>query len=246
MPLLLAFLRKYVLWLFWMVLALHCIFQYFESICVAITKPMLVPMLMTYLLVRDNNIGQSAGKFVFYVGLFLALFGDVLLIAINDTFFLSGMIIFMAMNICYAISFLCLKGFEWRKPGIPLVVAAALFCVGYALLHFLDKDLGDYRMPIIVYMVTVSLMIVAAFNLLTDAGLRPVAIRYFIPGAVIFLEENLLVALNKFHFDSNKYLFIVVMITYAAAQYLFTLGIRKTYLGMRKQPGDKIKIPASK
>ncbi len=63
---------------------------------------MLVQVLL-YLLLTDKNIGKPTGKLFFDKGLTLAFFGDVFFITINDTFFLTGMIACMLMNIFYSI-----------------------------------------------------------------------------------------------------------------------------------------------
>jgi uncharacterized membrane protein YhhN len=125
------FLNKRLLTIYWIVLLVHCTFQFFVLPYRAVTKPMLVPLLLTYLLLKDGNIGKPIGKSIFYIGLFLAFFGDVLLIIINDTFFLAGMIAFMLMNIFYSISFHLSQQAEVEKhcfhfaspsfflPGLP-------------------------------------------------------------------------------------------------------------------------------
>lgn len=222
--------KRSVLIFFWIALLMHCLFQYLKWPYVAVTKPMLIPLLLTFLLVRDNNIGRPAGKFVFYVGMFLALFGDVLLIAINDTFFLSGMIAFMLMNLCFSWSFIKLEPLRWRKM-LPLIITAViLFFIGDWFYRFLADEMGDYAIPVLVYMVTVSLMILAAVNIATGKTHRKAALQFFIPGALVFMVENAFVALNRFHFDSDKDVYIGIMFGYGLAQFLFTKGIEKSYL----------------
>src|SRR3569623_44433 len=122
-----AFLRKRVLIIYWIVLLIHCILQHYHTTYVAISLPFLLPFLFLYLFLHDDNIGSPAPKFIFYIGLFLAYFGDVLLILINDTFFLSGMIAFMLMNITYSISFLLMTPIRLKKILPALLTFIALF-----------------------------------------------------------------------------------------------------------------------
>jgi uncharacterized membrane protein YhhN len=222
--------RKWVLVFFWIALATHCLFQYMKWPYVAVTKPMLVPLLLTFLLVRDTNIGRPLGKFVFYVGMFLALFGDVLLIAINDTFFLSGMIAFMLMNLCFTWAFIKLEPLHWRKTVPLLITTAILFFIGDWFYHFLADEMGDYAIPVLIYMITVSLMTLAAVNIASGRTYRATALQYFIPGALVFMVENAFVALNRFHFDNDKNIYIGIMFGYGLAQFLFTKGVEKSYL----------------
>ncbi|MEO8174272.1 MAG: lysoplasmalogenase [Sediminibacterium sp.] len=224
------FLNKKLLTIFWIVLFVHCVFQFFVLPYRAVTKPMLVPILLTYLLLKDENIGKPIGKSIFYIGLFLALFGDVLLIIINDTFFLAGMIAFMLMNIFYSISFACLS-----KPRLKSILS---FCLTILLLTalaipifgYLSPKMGDYRMPVMIYQFTLVLMVAFAVNILGSDRYRKVALRYLVPGAVIFLIENILVAYNLFAWDRNKDVYIIIMLTYGTAQYLMVRGILKAYL----------------
>ena len=178
---------------------------------------MLVPVLLLYLLLTDKNIGRPAGKLLFYIGLFLAFFSDVFLIIINDTFFLTGMIAFMLMNIFYSISFLQLNKFRLRKSLPVIIITVMLLITGYDLFRFLQDDMGDYKIPVMIYMFTVSVMIIAAVNIAGNNQYRKVALNYFIPGAFVFLIENVLVAINKFHFEGNKNIYLAVMVTYGVA-----------------------------
>lgn len=221
---------KTALTVFWVALLMHCLFQYLKWPYVAVTKPMLVPFLLAYLLVHDNNIGVPIGKFIFYVGMFLALFGDVLLISINDTFFLSGMIAFMLMNLCYSWSFIKLQPLS-RRNAVPMSTGMVLMLlIGYFFYDFLAVKMGAYGIPVLAYMFTVSLMVLAAINMAWSEKYRFAAFRYFIPGAIIFMVENAFVALNLFQFNKDKDVYIGIMFTYGLAQYFFIKGVRKTYL----------------
>lgn len=228
-----AFLRKRALVFYWIILLIHCILQHYHSTFVAVTKPFLLPLLILYLFLRDDNIGSPLPKFIFYIGLFLAFFGDVLLILINDTFFLSGMIAFMLMNLAYSISFFMINPLRVRKFLPALVTFLLIGFLGYYFFDFLKDELGDYAMPIIVYMITLSVMAVAAVNMVISQDYSGAAIKYLVPGALVFIIENILVALNKFHWNTNKDIFVIVMITYAIAQYLMVRGIESIFLTNR-------------
>jgi uncharacterized membrane protein YhhN len=223
------FLNKRIIYIYWIVLATHLAFQYFELPYRAVTKPMLVPLLLMYLLLKDGNIGKPTGKALFYIGLFLAFFGDVLLILINDTFFLSGMIAFMLMNIFYSLSFLCLSPFKLKK-SLPFFLALAVLAVlAVKIYGALAEEMGDYRMPVLIYLFSLIFMIGFAINITNNKEHRKTAFRFLIPGAVIFMIENILVAINMFHLGGNKDVYVAVMATYGTAQYLIVKGMREAF-----------------
>jgi uncharacterized membrane protein YhhN len=89
--------------------------------------------------------------------------------------------------------------------------------------------MGDYRMPVMVYLFTLAFMIAIGVNVALNERYRKTALTYLVPGALIFMIENILVAFNRFHWGSDKNVYIVVMLTYGTAQYLMVQGIRKAY-----------------
>lgn len=225
-----AFFNKRILTIYWLVLLVHLVFQYFVLPYRAVTKPMLVPLLLTYLLLKDDNIGKPAGKFLFYIGLFLAFFGDVFLILINDTFLLAGMVAFMLMNLFYSISFLCLSPFRLSK-SLPFFVSLVLLSsLAIWIYNGLAEGMGDYRMPVTIYLFSLIFLVGFAINVTNNERHRKTALRFLVPGTVIFMMENILVAVNLFMLDKDKDVYIAIMFTYGLAQYLIVKGMRQAYL----------------
>lgn len=222
-------LNKRILALYWLVLLVHLVFQYYTLPYRAITKPMLVPLLLTYLLVGDGNIGKPRGKALFYIGLFLAFFGDVLLILINDTFFLAGMVAFMLMNLCYSASFLHLNSLSLKRSAPFVLCVAALSVIALFIYRFLAAGMGDYGMPVTIYLFTLIFMVGCAVNVTGNSAHRRTALLFLVPGTVIFLIENIIVAYNLFHWEKNKDVYIIIMATYGLAQYLIVRGMAKAF-----------------
>lgn len=229
-----AFLKKRVLTIYWVVLLLHCMFLYFELPYKAITKPLLIPLLVTYVLLTDENIGKPLGKSMFYIGLFLGFFGDVLLIFINDTFYLSGVLAFMLMNIFYCISFLSLNRLSISNTLFFAVSMAIFFVIGFWFYGQLKNEMGVYKIPSMAYLFTISIMVSCAVNVLANPRYKKAALQYLVPGALIFLIENILVAFNRFQWGSNKDVYIAIMFTYSFSQLLMVKGILKIYLSPEK------------
>lgn len=224
-----TFLYKRTLAIYWFVLFLHCFFQYLQLPFLVVTKSMLVPLLFLYVLLHDSNIGSTAGKLLFYIGLILAFLGDLLFILINDTFFLGGMIAFMLMNLFYSSSFLFIRKLSLRGMLPVLLSLAFMAFISNAFYRFLGKEMGNYQYPIFVYIITLSIMLSFAVNAAGSIQHRRAVVSYLVPGVFIFLVENVLVAVNKFHYDRNKDIVAVSMFTYGLAQYLIVKGMRKIY-----------------
>ena len=224
-----TFLYRRTLAIYWFILFLHCLFQYLQFPGLAVTKSLLVPLLFLYVLLHDPNIGSTAGKLLFYIGLILAFCGDVLFILVNDTFFLSGMIAFMLMNLFYSSSFLFIRKLSLHSMVPVLLSLGFMAFIGNAFYRFLGKEIGNYQYPILAYIITLSIMLSLAVNAAGSIQHRRAVVSYLVPGVFIFLVENVLVAVNKFHYDRNKDFFAVSMFTYGLAQYLIVKGMRKIY-----------------
>jgi uncharacterized membrane protein YhhN len=225
------FLHKRVLLIYWFVLLLSAVFLYFIPKYTVFTEPLLVPLLLLHLFLRDSNIGKPFGKFIFFIGLFLAFLGDVLQVVINnELFFISSLVAFMLMNTCYSISFFTMDKKMYQKPWIFLLSCGLLAVVARLFIDFLgDKNLGDYKMPLILYIFTLCVMISLAVNLLNSRPFKQIAIRWLIPGAVIFMIQNMLLATNLFRFGGQHKLYVLSVIPYGIAQYLIAKGMQKVY-----------------
>jgi uncharacterized membrane protein YhhN len=225
------FLQKRALAMYWAVLLLSALSLYFIPKYTILTEPLLVPLLLLHLFLRDNNIGKPFGKLIFFIGLFLAFLGDVLQVVINnEIFFIGSLVAFMLMNTCYSISFFSMNKKMYREPWIFLLSGLILFFIARWFIHFLgDENLGDYKMPLILYIFTLSMMISLALNLANSEPFKKIAINWLIPGAIIFMIQNMLLATNLFRFGGQSKLYVFSVIPYGIAQYFIVKGMQKVY-----------------
>jgi uncharacterized membrane protein YhhN len=228
------FLQKRALAIYWFILSLSAVFLYFIPKYTVFTEPLLVPLLLVHLFLRDNNVGKPFGKLIFFIGLFLAFLGDVLQIVINnEIFFISSLVAFMLMNTCYSISFFTMDKNMYRRPWIFLLSCTLLAAIACLFINFLgDENLGDYKMPLILYIFTLCIMVSLAVNLVNSTPFKQVAIKWLIPGAVIFMVQNMLLATNLFVFGGQHKLYVFSVIPYGIAQYLIAKGMQKVYGGI--------------
>jgi len=224
------FLHKRTLTIYWIVLFLSAVSLYFAPQYSILTEPLLVPLLLLYMVLKDSNIGKPAGKLVFYVGMFLAFLGDVLQVVINnEIFFISSLVAFMLMNICYSISFFTLHKDGFRKPLYFLTGCILFFLAAYLFMYFLGDKLGDYKMPIVIYIFTLCAMISLAANLTGSERYRKIALKWLLPGVLIFMVQNIILAINLFQLGGESKWYVFSIIPYGVAQYMIVRGMRKVY-----------------
>ena len=234
------FLKKYTLSAFWLLIIIDCVFLYFDLPYIAITEPLLIPILLLFLFLNDENIGRPIGKFIFYIGLLFSFFSDVLqLVLTNGFFFSASLIMFILMNICYIISFITLNKCRIFKPFLLLFILIILLLIAYQFLSIMGNDFGDYLTPFIIYISTLILMFLIIINLSGSAPYSKSAIKYFIPGAVFLIIQNMAFTINLFRFNGTSRGYIYSLIFYAAFQYLMVKGFFTVYQIKQKIPATE-------
>ena len=218
--------KKQGILLFAVVLVAHLFFIYNgQGDLRTLTKLLLLPLLALYLYASAEKAGRNMNLPAF-AGLFFSFIGDLLLTQNGELFFLLGMAAFIGTHICNSIYFLKLQPLHFVKNNIALIAGFVLVIVSGAVMAKLGSSLGSFREPIILYMVIISCMAVFAANTFNHTVLKHLAIRYFIPGAGLFVLSDALLALNKFYYHET-YLDIFVMLTYGAAQCLLVMGFSR-------------------
>lgn len=229
-----VFLRKNMLRIYWVIVALSCCLLFLKPLYSSIFEVLFVPILLTYLFMHDPDIGRPAGKFIFYVGLFLAFMGDFLQVVIdNRLFFVISIIAYLLMNICYGACFYSLhplKKGTWQVFGKSLLVFSM---IGGLVCWWLWDVIADFRPAVIVYAIAVNLVIAAAFHLSTHPAYRKLAYRYIIPACLLQVVQNVLLISNMMFWGSKPYLYAVSMLPYALVQYLFVKSIWHLFLSKK-------------
>ncbi len=226
-----SFLKKNIDLIFWVIVVIDCLMQYFEWHYTYFTEPVLVPLLILKMFLQDDDIGSPLPKFFFYIGLFFSFFGDVLqLVVTNTLFFYSSIIAYTIMNFCYAVSIIGLNGKQVLPPRRILWGLPVLAILAFAFFYFMGNELGVFKAPLIGYVFMLVVVSLAALSLLTNTLYRSVAIRYFIPAIAIEIIQNFLFALNLFHLTGSAQGYAPSLALYAISQYLMSAGILKAYI----------------
>ncbi len=205
---------------FLLLLIIHCIAIYLEITGLRNgTKYLLMPVLI-------GQLWFSAGKtapLISYLAVFFSWAGDILLSAGGEIYFLLGMLAFIVTHICNSIYFFRLQDRQNARLREPFIAALLLMLVSATVFAVLHPYLGSLRIPIVVYMVIISIMAILAAATSGNKAYQAIARQCFIPGAGLFVISDALLAMNKFLFH-RALLDIIVMLTYGAAQYFLVQG----------------------
>lgn len=219
--------KVYGIIFFWIVLFAHCALIYLEKTDYQhITKLMLLPILITYLVLNVKKDAYQTSKGIIYLGLFASFLGDLFLIYPGNSFFLAGMLAFLITHICYTIFFLKANNVKFYKATEFVVTAIIITIIAIKLLDFLKPYLGEMALPVKIYMATICVMTATAANLLGDKKLKNLGLYYFLPGALLFVLSDSVLAINLFLYK-DTFLNIVVMLSYGYAQCLIVQGFAK-------------------
>lgn len=161
-----------------------------------IAKPAVMIVLFIYLW---TSVGMTGAAFWFGLGILFSLVGDVLLLGI-DRFFIFGLAAFLVGHITYIIGF--------NTPPSPLslwglILAVMVGLSGARLIRrlltsIMEKGLTRMRLPIALYGMVLSLMLLSAMLKLTDSTWEAGASALAGLGAFLFTASDVILAWNRF------------------------------------------------
>ncbi len=205
-----------------------------SSLAHNLTTALLVPLLFVWLLGASVQPLPAPTKLL-AVGLVFAWFGDLALLGTGDVRFITGILMFLVMQVFYILAFR-------RVPGPGLVRAWPLAVVPYALVWLalasaMWLNSGAKAIPGLIYGLVLAAMAISALDLVLRVPQRlgwRVAI-----GAAFFLLSDGLIALSAFAgVASSPGLSTAVMTTYSIAQAMivtgFVLAMNAVSLGEKK------------
>ncbi|MBS1743654.1 MAG: lysoplasmalogenase [Bacteroidetes bacterium] len=217
-------LRKNILLIFWVVALGEIATQFIDApLPHLILKPLLLPLLIIAVLLQT---WPSKPRQLILSGAVFSFAGDVLLLLQdkNPNFFIFGLVCFLITHICYSLYFLQVKksGISLLKQKPYLLFLTLLYSA--CLLYLLVPKLGDLRIPVIVYAIVITIMVLCslrAYNFSAETARLS-----FVMGAVFFVISDSLLAINKFY-SSFAGAGFFIMLTYCLAQYFILTGFIK-------------------
>lgn len=183
-----------------------------------ISKPLIIPTLAaTYL--AATSTAKPFYKDAVLMGLLFSWFGDILLHF--EGFFIPGLISFLTAHIFYIFFFSSTQSANTSFFKLRPVMLIAVIAYLIELMHLLWPHLGGMKLPVLLYGITISTMLSAAFW--QYQKLDNTTAIYLIIGAGFFVASDSILALNKFKksFDSAG---IYIMSTYILAQLFIVIG----------------------
>jgi uncharacterized membrane protein YhhN len=181
------------------------------------TKPLIVPgIIFIYLL-----FAHQYNKFLLLALLF-SFFGDLLLLfSEKKLFFRLGLFAFLSSHIFYIYTFVENISFNRISSFWLLFVLVPYFIYAWKIFRDLRPYLGNYSIPVILYIVTIIGMSYASlFRFWTSQG-----ISFWFPfiGSLFFIISDSLLATRNFKYGQKKG-WVSVMATYVLAQLFIMIG----------------------
>src|SRR6476620_8989038 len=185
-----------------------------------ISKHLLMPLLAIYLLLQTSSATSSLKVWIF-LALFFSWLGDILLLfeERGSNFFLFGLSAFLVAQVFYIVFFHNIRMREYiRGNALLLLLVIVYYSV---LINVLSPYLGNMKLPVRIYGVVLSFMLMLAMH--TMLGKNKRAALWMTMGAILFVVSDSLLAFNKF-FSPFNYAGVVIMLTYGLAQLFITEG----------------------
>jgi uncharacterized membrane protein YhhN len=236
-----AIIQKWGITFFILVLSVHLYGQILGEKFTAlqfVTKALLLPTLMVFLMSQDEFAKAPKAKWLVIVALFGSFLGDVLLTF--PDYFILGMVAFMTTHIFNMIMFHQINGIGQPKSKKFLLFTVILiaFCV---LIYFkLQAAMGSLIYPILVYMALICSAALMAIHAGGNTKEALISKLFWFPGMLFFITSDTVLAFNKFDWAKNmpiKNIGLVTMLTYGLAQVLLTKGFQ-IYLKQQASSAD--------
>lgn len=183
-------------------------------------KPLLCIWLLACFVLQTRLVRSELKKW-FILALVFSWLGDVLLLfaGYDPIYFLLGLSAFLVAHVFYILFFHFIRVRENTKARWWLVPPVVIYYG--TLIWLLSPYLGDMVLPVRVYGIVISFMLMLAMHMNyikhKRAGLLMLA------GAILFVISDSILAINKFYqpFGAAG---LFVMLTYGVAQLFLTAG----------------------
>lgn len=186
-----------------------------------VAKPLIVISLILFFYLDGKQLANKTRRKML-LALTFSLVGDVLLMFdhVSINYFLTGLISFLLAHVFYILVFLEKK--NSLKKTIPFITILIIYAFG--LFYVLKDGLGNMLIPVIIYILVILAMVIAAS--LRKENVPNISYNLVLIGALFFIISDSIIAVNKFY-GKVPYEHLLIMSTYALAQYCIVMGVLK-------------------
>lgn len=182
------------------------------------TKPLIIPLLAgVYMSLNNSKVNWKRDAILW--GLVCSWVGDILLQ--KESLFIPGLLAFLTAHIFYILFFTRTKSKETSFFKLRPVMLIAVLAYLVELMHLMWPYLGGMKAPVLLYGITISTMLSAAFW--QYQKLEDGTALFFILGATLFVASDSILALNRFR-SPFEMAGVMIMSTYILAQLFIVLG----------------------
>ncbi len=186
-----------------------------------VAKPLIVISLILFFFLDGKQLANKTRRKML-LALTFSLVGDVLLMFdhVSINYFLTGLISFLLVHVFYILVFLEKK--NSLKKTIPFITILIIYALG--LFYVLKDGLDNMLIPVIIYILVILAMVIAAS--LRKENVPNISYNLVLIGALFFIISDSIIAVNKFY-GKVPYEHLLIMSTYALAQYCIVMGVLK-------------------
>ena len=189
-----------------------------NSVLRYLSKPLIIPLLAAcYISLQVPR--KPLMKDTLLHGLFFSWIGDVLLQ--SDKLFIPGLISFLTAHIFYIIYFTRIRSNQHSYFKLRPIMLMAVLAYLVEFMYILWPHLGEMKIPVLFYGITISTMLSAAMWQYQKVDNKTAL--FFIIGATLFVTSDSLLAFNRFR-ESFNLAGVSIMSTYILAQLFIVMG----------------------
>lgn len=183
------------------------------------TKMALSSLFVLALLVQPHPI--QSYYLLLLVGLLFCLMGDLCLALRQQRMFLLGLVAFLIGHVFYILGFFSVASTsQWTWVGSLIVILIS------GLVYFwLKPHLGSFNLPVLFYVIVISVMVSGAWSVLGDSDLASSGRIMAFAGALSFYFSDVFVARDRFLKKEflNR---LIGLPMYYAGQFLLAFSVR--------------------
>ncbi len=154
----------------------------------SIFKPLTTIFVIALLfVVKNTNLAKF--KYTIIIALIFCLLGDILLL--KDDYFVFGLGSFLLGHLLFATGFIRLEGFHFNWISLTTFLA-----LGAIILFWLRPDLGDFELPVTLYVIVIVFMAWQGMGLFLKQQRSAYALIAI--AVLLFMFSDTIIAINKF------------------------------------------------